>query len=77
MIVTFVLQVSVVQVPAQNTTLLSLEDGPKEYVDELELELEQVQCSWRFMLTTEVEWVLCVLRCVSTVEIHYLDMLGV
>lgn len=42
MIVTFVLQVSVVQVPAQNTTLLSLEDGPKEYVDELELELEQV-----------------------------------
>jgi hypothetical protein len=38
----FVLQVSVVRVPAQNTTLLSLEDGPKEYVDELELELEQV-----------------------------------
>jgi hypothetical protein len=41
-IVTFVLQVSVVQVPAENTTLLSLEEGPKEYVDELELELEQV-----------------------------------
>jgi hypothetical protein len=45
----------VVQVPAQNTTLLSLEDGPKEFVDELELELEQVKCSWRFMLTIEVE----------------------
>jgi hypothetical protein len=42
MIVNFVLQVSVIRVPAQNTTLLSLEDGPRDYVDELELELEQV-----------------------------------
>jgi hypothetical protein len=33
---------SVVRVPAQNTTLLSLEDDRREYVDELELELEQV-----------------------------------
>lgn len=68
MIITFVLQVSVVQVPGQNTTHLSLEDGPKEYVDELEMELEQVLYSWRFMLTIAVEWVLCVLRCVSAVE---------
>jgi hypothetical protein len=76
-IIAFVLQVSVIQVPGQNTTLLSLEDGPKEYVDELELELEQVLCSWRFMLTIEVEWVLCVLRCLSAVQIHYVDLLGV
>lgn len=40
MIDEFVLQVCLVRVPAQNTTLLSLEDD----LDELELELEQVQC---------------------------------
>jgi hypothetical protein len=58
----------VIRVPAQNTTLLSLEDDRREYVDELELELEQVWCSWRFMLTVEVEWVLCVLWWVLAVE---------
>jgi hypothetical protein len=41
---TLVVQVLAEHVPAQNTTLvLSLEDDRREYLDELELELEQVQ----------------------------------
>jgi hypothetical protein len=45
---TLVVQVLAERMLAQNTTLvLSLEDDRREYLEELELELEQVQYAYR------------------------------
>jgi hypothetical protein len=38
---------------------LSLEDDRREYLDELELELEQVKYAWRYLLVIEMELGMC------------------